>query len=104
MDLRKCDRCEQEHLLELLTISSSVKSTNLNLCENCMSIARSMWKQFMKPIEDRLTDDSIMPMSKEHKGKRLGDVPSSFWTWFLTQPWCDKWPKLVEYANHVEGK
>jgi len=46
----------------------------------------------------RLTDDDPMPIGK-HKGKRLGDVPDSYWAWFLDQDWCDKYPKLVEYAN-----
>ena len=46
----------------------------------------------------KLTDDSIMPFGK-HKGSRLGDVPDSYWRWFLGQDWCDDWPELVEYAN-----
>ena len=46
----------------------------------------------------RLTDDDSMPFGK-HKGERLGDVPSTYFQWFLKQPWCDDWPNLVEYAN-----
>ncbi len=33
------------------------------------------------------------------KGTRLGEVPDSYWRWFLGQEWCDDWPELVEYAN-----
>lgn len=48
-----------------------------------------------------LHDDSKMPFGK-HKGKRLGDVPDSYWRWFLEQDWCDEWPDLVEYANLID--
>ncbi|MEM9644930.1 MAG: hypothetical protein AAF989_08040 [Planctomycetota bacterium] len=50
---------------------------------------------------DALTDNDVMPISQEHKGKLLGDVPDDFWRWFLEQTWCDEWPKLVEYANNI---
>ena len=48
-----------------------------------------------------LHDDDRMPFGK-NKGERLGDVPDSYWRWFLQQDWCDQWPDLVEYANLVE--
>lgn len=51
-----------------------------------------------------LNDDDIMPISQEHKGKTLGEVPDSFWRWFLAQPWCDDYPDLVEYANYVDDE
>jgi len=47
-----------------------------------------------------LHDDSPMPFGK-YRGQRLGEVPDHYWRWFLRQDWCDEWPKLVEYANHV---
>lgn len=47
-----------------------------------------------------LHDDSRMPFGK-YKGQRLGEVPDSYWRWFLSQDWCDEWPDLVEYANLV---
>ena len=46
----------------------------------------------------RLNDDDLMPFGK-YQGKRLGEVPDSYWLWFLGQDWCDKYPDLVEYAN-----
>ena len=49
----------------------------------------------------KLDDDSIMPITKKYKGMRLGEVPDDFWHWFLKQDWCDQWPDLVQYANHV---
>jgi len=45
-----------------------------------------------------LNDDDTMPFGK-HKGQRIGDVPDSYWRWFLQQDWCDEWPHLVKYAN-----
>lgn len=48
----------------------------------------------------KLDDDSPMPFGT-HKGKRLGDVPDHYFRWFLGQDWCDQWPDLVSYANHV---
>ena len=58
----------------------------------------------MKPDDlsnlTKLHDDSKMPFGK-WKGSRLGSVPDHYWRWFLQQEWCDEWPDLVEYANHV---
>lgn len=48
-----------------------------------------------------LHDESIMPFGK-HKGKKLGEVPDSYWLWFLQQEWSSKYPELVEYAQAVE--
>lgn len=45
-----------------------------------------------------LTDDDTMPWGMHH-GKRLGEVPDSYWRWFLDQDWCDDYPAMVEYAN-----
>ena len=44
---------------------------------------------------------ATMPFGK-HKGERLGDVPDSYFNWFLSQDWCDEWPSLVDYANVIE--
>ena len=52
----------------------------------------------MESINFRLNDDSKMPVGT-HKGKRLGEIPDSYWLWFIRQDWCDKYPDLVEYAN-----
>lgn len=48
----------------------------------------------------KLDDNSIMPFGK-YVGERLGDVPDSYLRWFLWQEWCDDYPDLVEYANHI---
>lgn len=45
-----------------------------------------------------MNDDSKMLFGK-YKGIRLGDIPDSYFLWFLKQDWCDEWPELVEYAN-----
>jgi len=50
-------------------------------------------------MASKLHDDSIMPFGT-HKDKKLGDIPDSYWLFFLKQTWCDKWPDLVEYANN----
>jgi uncharacterized protein (DUF3820 family) len=50
-----------------------------------------------------LHDDSPMPFGK-HKGQRLGEVPDSYWRWFLRQEWCDEHPQLVDYANLVDDE
>ena len=47
-----------------------------------------------------LHDDSPMPIGK-FKGKRLADVPEWWWSWFMVQSWCDKYPDLVQYGNYV---
>ncbi len=47
---------------------------------------------------NRHSDDTLMYFGK-WKGTRLGEVPDSYWRWFLGQEWCDDWPELVEYAN-----
>lgn len=47
----------------------------------------------------KLHDDDKMPFGK-HAGKRLGEVPDQYWRWFLSEPWCEEYPALVEYANH----
>jgi uncharacterized protein (DUF3820 family) len=57
--------------------------------------------EFRKSTVHKLDDDSIMPFGK-HKGKRLGEIPDSYFRWFLQQDWCDQWPDLVEYANQSE--
>ena len=48
-----------------------------------------------------LTDDDRMPFGT-WKGSRLGEVPDSYWLWFLKQDWSGEWPDLVEYAKVVE--
>lgn len=50
----------------------------------------------------RLTDVDTLPWpSSEHYGNMLGAIPDNWWRWFLSQPWCDEWPRLVEYANLI---
>ena len=53
----------------------------------------------MKRVE--FDDDTLMPFGK-YKGQRLGEVPDSYWRWFLRQEWSSQWPDLVEYAQLVE--
>ena len=55
-------------------------------------------RKVMVEVSTKLTDDSMMPFGK-YSGRKLGDVPDSYWLWFLRQDWCDDWPDLVEYAN-----
>lgn len=50
-----------------------------------------------------LHDDDKMPFGK-HKGQRLGDVPDSYWRWFLQQDWAEQYPDLLEYAKLVEDE
>ncbi len=49
----------------------------------------------------KLHDDDRMPFGK-WKGSRLGEVPDSYWRWFLGQDWSGQYPDLVEYANLVD--
>ena len=48
-----------------------------------------------------LHDDDRMPFGK-WKGIRLGEVPDSYWRWFLQQYWSSEYPELLEYAKVVE--
>lgn len=48
--------------------------------------------------ECTLHDDDVMPFGA-HRGKKLGEIPSSYWDWFLNQKWRDQWPSLVQYAE-----
>lgn len=50
-----------------------------------------------------LHDDDRMPFGK-YKNQRLGAVPDDYWRWFLVQPWCEKYPDLVEYANLIDER
>lgn len=50
----------------------------------------------------KLDDDCYMLFGK-WAGKRLGEVPDSYFQWFLRQDWCDEHPDLVEYANQMVG-
>lgn len=47
-------------------------------------------------------EDTIMVFGK-HKGKRLGDIPSWWFRWFVQQDWADKWPGLKKYAEMVSS-
>jgi len=48
-----------------------------------------------------LHDDDLMPIGN-HAGKRLGDVPDSYWRWFVDQPWSEeKYPALFDYGMVV---
>lgn len=52
----------------------------------------------------KLHDEQPMPFGK-YKGQRLGDVPDSYWRWFLRQDWSGRDPDLhdlLEYALLVE--
>ena len=49
----------------------------------------------------RLDDDTRMPFGA-NQGKRLGEIPDSYWRWFQMQEWADQWPDLLEYAKLVE--
>ena len=49
----------------------------------------------------KLHDDDRMRFGK-WKGYRLGEVPDSYWLWFLAQDWSGEYPDLVEYAKLAE--
>jgi len=50
-----------------------------------------------------LSDDDRMPFGK-WKGTRLGEVPDSYWRWFLRQDWAQEYPDLVAYGQIVEDE
>lgn len=52
-------------------------------------------------MKKRKHDGDIMEWGT-HSGKQLGDIPDSYWKWFLAQPWSVKYPDLVEYAKVCE--
>ena len=51
----------------------------------------------------KLNDDDVMPFGK-HKNERLGDVPDSYWRWFLNQPFAVEYPDLLAYAQLIEDE
>ena len=67
---------------------------------------KSKFKEYLDRCRERLNrvivldDDSLMPFGK-YKYRPLGEVPDSYFRWFLSQDWCDDYPDLVEYANQV---
>ena len=48
-----------------------------------------------------LCDDDLMTFGK-YKGFRLGEVPDSYFRWFLEQDWSSDFPELVQYAKLAE--
>jgi len=50
-----------------------------------------------------LHDDDKMPFGK-WSGTPLGEVPDSYWRWFLQQPWVENHPDLLEYAQLIENE
>jgi len=47
----------------------------------------------------KLTDESLMPYGKEHKGKRMDKVPASYLLWVVDQPWATKWDGVRGYVE-----
>lgn len=45
------------------------------------------------------TDQSLMPIGKEHKGKKLIDVPADYLIWAYEQKWFDKKSPLGKYIE-----
>jgi len=46
-----------------------------------------------------------MPIGKyKDAGATLGEVPDSYWRWFLQQEWANEYPDLVDYALIVEDE
>jgi hypothetical protein len=45
-----------------------------------------------------LTDADLMPFGK-HKGTPLGQIPESYWYWFLQQKWAGYHHMLRDYAH-----
>jgi len=50
-----------------------------------------------------LTDTDSMPFG-EYKDYLLGDVPADYLLWLVKQPWANKYPRLVEYANNISDE
>ena len=46
-----------------------------------------------------MNDNSIMPIGKEHKGKRLVDVPASYLLWLWDTTWFAKDTPLGGYIK-----
>lgn len=46
----------------------------------------------------KLTDNSSFPFGT-HKGKKMGNVPSSYLLWLREQEWIKEWPRVLEYIN-----
>jgi len=52
----------------------------------------------------KLHDECKMPVRGSYFGEPLGDIPDSYWRWFLRQPWCEQYPDLVQYAKLIEDE
>ena len=46
-----------------------------------------------------MKDTDIMPFGKEHRGKKIGNVPAKFLLWAYDQDWIDKYPDVKEYIK-----
>lgn len=45
-----------------------------------------------------LTDDSKFPFGK-WKGRKMKEVPASYFDWLRDQVWLVDWPEVREYLN-----
>lgn len=47
-----------------------------------------------------ITDDSILPCGKKHKGEKLKDIPGSYLLWLADQKWFkDGYPAIKIYID-----
>ena len=45
-----------------------------------------------------LTDEDLMPMGKDHKGKKLANVPAYYLLYLYDKGWMNGYPELKQYV------
>lgn len=45
-----------------------------------------------------LTDEDLMPMGKDHKGKKLANVPAFYLLHLYDKGWMSRFPSLKQYV------
>ena len=51
------------------------------------------------PYVQPLTDNDLMPMGKDHKGKKLANVPAPYLIALYDKGWLDRYPALKAYVT-----